>query len=95
MCQQSSSLLILTAQLVATAWNWRRWRPQRHAEQIIFPGALHNAWNSLPDEVVTAPTLDTFKARLDRVQSKYHYTEDPDFLKNPKLDERKSTIFGW
>ena len=59
-----------------------------------FSRRINNAWNSLPDDVVTAPTLDTFKARLDRVWSKYHYTEDPDWFKNPKLDERKSTIFG-
>ena len=59
-----------------------------------FSRRVNNAWNSLPDDVVTAPTLDTFKALLDRVWSKYHYTEDPDWFKNPKLDERKSTIFG-
>ena len=50
-----------------------------------FSRRINNAWNSLPDDVVTAPTLDT---------SKYHYTEDPDWFKNPKLDERKSTISG-
>ena len=27
-----------------------------------FSRRINNAWNSLPDDVVTAPTLDTFKA---------------------------------
>ena len=58
-----------------------------------FYRRIDNAWNSLPEDVVTVLTLDTFKARLDRVWSKYHYTEDPDWFKNPNLDEKKVNHF--
>lgn len=35
-----------------------------------------NAWNSLPDQVVTAPTLNTFKARLDQQWQEHRYAEN-------------------
>ena len=33
----------------------------------FFSFRIVNLWNSLPDEVVTAPTLSAFKARIDKV----------------------------
>ena len=35
-------------------------------KQRSFPHRSVDAWNKLPDEVVTAPSTDAFKARLDR-----------------------------
>ena len=35
-----------------------------------------NPWNSLPREVVQAPSLDSFKARLDKHWEGYQYQTD-------------------
>jgi len=67
--------------------------------QHFFSHRVINLWNSLPDEVVTAPTINTFKNRLDRhwrhftynleplPTSRMHYTEDID-----KLNEQETTV---
>ena len=34
--------------------------------KFSFPNRIIQLWNSLPDYVVSSPTLNTFKARLDR-----------------------------
>ena len=34
-------------------------------------------WNSLPEEVVSAPSLDAFKSRLDKHWNVYHYCQKP------------------
>jgi len=34
--------------------------------KFSFPNRIIPLWNSLPDYVVSSPTLNTFKARLDR-----------------------------
>ena len=34
--------------------------------KFSFPNQIIPLWNSLPDYVVSTPTLNTFKARLDR-----------------------------
>ena len=31
-----------------------------------FSNMITNIWNSLPDEIISAPTVNTFKNRLDR-----------------------------
>jgi hypothetical protein len=36
------------------------------AKSRSFANRVVNPWNSLPDPVVTAPTLNSFKNRLDR-----------------------------
>ena len=36
-----------------------------------------NNWNSLPEDTVKAPCLNTFKTRLDRHWSKFLYVEKP------------------
>ena len=36
-----------------------------------------NNWNSLPEDIVKAPCLNTFKARLDRYWRDYLYEEKP------------------
>ena len=40
-----------------------------------------NTWNSLPEYVVTAPNLNTFKARLDSFWKGLATTYDPDCYK--------------
>ena len=40
-----------------------------------------NLWNSLPAEVVSAPSVNVFKARLDKYWSEYYFILEPeDFL---------------
>ena len=45
-----------------------------------FTNRVISVWNTLPDTVVSANTIDTFKARLDRFWSdqevKYHCKSD-------------------
>jgi len=45
-----------------------------------FPMRIVNPWNSLPDYVVSAPTIMSFEARLDKVwrnqPMKFNYRED-------------------
>ena len=45
-----------------------------------FPARIVNVWNSLPNTVVQAASIDTFKNRLDRFwenqEFKYDYTAD-------------------
>ena len=38
-----------------------------------FSQRVINSWNKLPNHVVTAPTIDTFKNRLDVHWEQYHY----------------------
>jgi len=39
---------------------------QYDMRKYSFPNWIIPSWNSLPDYVVSSPTLNTFKARLDR-----------------------------
>ena len=45
-----------------------------------FTNRVISVWNTLPDTVVSANTIDTFKARLDRLWSdkevKYNWKSD-------------------
>ena len=43
----------------------------------FFSMRVVNNWNSLPEDTVKAPCLNTFKARLDRHWSKLQYVEKP------------------
>ena len=52
--------------------------------QNFFSTRVVNAWNSLPDAVVSAPTLNTFKNRLDRVWAAYKFSEDSEWFKTLK-----------
>jgi len=44
--------------------------------QILFSYRIVNFWNSLPESVVTAPTLNCFKNRIDKhcIALKFSYT---------------------
>ena len=48
----------------------------RRVKSVSFPVRITKVWNELPDSVVTAPNVKTFKNRLDR-----HWKEE-DFLYN-------------
>ena len=41
-------------------------RPRLNLRGNYFSNRVVNLWNSLPGEVVTAPSVDAFKARLDK-----------------------------
>ena len=51
----------------------------------FFSRRITNAWNSLPDDVVSAPSLNAFKARLDKTWTTFHYCMDSEWYKNPNL----------
>lgn len=54
-------------------------KPQVHsvARQQCFPVRVINDWNSLPDHVVSAPSVSSFKTRLDKHWSVYMYQVRP------------------
>ena len=52
--------------------------------QNFFSVRVVNAWNSLPEEVVQAPTLNTFKNRIDKVWLDYKFCLDSDWFRAPK-----------
>ena len=45
-----------------------------------FANRVVNLWNSLPDNVVTAPSVDSFKRRLDKVWAALPSMYDPECL---------------
>ena len=47
----------------------------------FFSLRVVDLWNSLPDSVVTAPSLNSFKNRLDKFWKKYIYDEEPPSIK--------------
>ena len=49
---------------------------QRTVRQNFFSVRVVNAWNSLPETVVTAPSLNAFKNRIDKTWARYKFTLD-------------------
>ena len=56
---------------------------RRAVRANFFSVRVVNAWNSLPDSVVAAPTLNSFKSRLDKVWSSFMYSQDSDWFSSP------------
>ena len=56
----------------------------------FFSIRIVNAWNSLPDDVVTAPSLNAFKGRLDKVWSQYKYELSSKWFKSPQRSAYKN-----
>ena len=51
-------------------------RVESTCRRTFFSQRIVNAWNSLPETVVSAPTLNSFKSRLDRIwKLTYMYKE--------------------
>ena len=57
----------------------KKTRCNRSQTQKYFRHRVVNPWNGLPDEVFTAPTLNTLKNRLDARCKDFHYTLKPLF----------------
>ena len=49
-------------------------RANRNTRQKFFTMRVVNDWNSLPEDVVESPNINTFKNRLDRHWIEYHYS---------------------
>ena len=52
--------------------------------QNFFAVRVVNAWNSLPEAVVSAPSLNSFKNRLDKAWAEYKYSLDSKWFEGPK-----------
>ncbi len=54
--------------------------PRPRSRQAFFTQRVVNLWNSLPESTVTAPTINSFKNRLDRAWSgaplRYNYKSE-------------------
>ena len=48
-----------------------------HARLTFFSFRVVTLWNNLPSEVVSAPSLNTFKGRLDKYWGHHCYSLDP------------------
>ena len=57
-------------------------RSETSIRRHVFRNRIVNDWNSLPEDVVNAPSLNCFKARLDR-----HW-------KNHPLKQRQNQMYG-
>ena len=53
--------------------------PRLFIRHNFFSNRIVNVWNSLPDTIISAPTVATFKERLDDYwkKSRYGHTQRP------------------
>jgi len=51
--------------LEVTRWNYSN-QDVRQSDKNIFSLRIVNEWNELPHDLVDAPSINTFKNRLDR-----------------------------
>ena len=66
---------------------------QKPCRSTFFSRRITNAWNALPESVISSPTLNTFKSRLDKEWNNHHYCLNIDWYKNPsnfRVNECKS-----
>ena len=56
---------------------------RRAVRANFFSVRVVNSWNSLPESVVAAPTLNSFKSRLNKVWSSFMYSQDSDWFSSP------------
>ena len=64
----SSSLLPLSTETRTRGHGFKLLKRQcrSHLRSNFFSMRVVNVWNSLPEDVVTAPSLNTYKGRLDK-----------------------------
>ena len=74
---QMASARHLDKELRGHSYKLLKPRARRSARANAFTVRIMGMWNSLPEEVVQAPTLNAFKARLDRAwmnrNKRYNY----------------------
>jgi hypothetical protein len=78
----SSSLLPLTAETKTRGHGFKLLKRHCRSElrSDFFSMRVVNLWNSLPDNVVTAPTLNTFKNRIDKTLKHMRYKLDSNIV---------------
>ena len=67
----------------STRGNSLKLQKPRHRLNVrdnYFANRVVNLWNSLPDNVVTAPSVDSFKRRLDKHWAALPSMYDPEYL---------------
>ena len=52
-------------------------RAEKEVREHFFGNRIVNLWNSLPEKVVTAPSINSFKNRLDKLWNGYLYELEP------------------
>lgn len=57
----------------------KKHRSQKLCRQHFFSNRVTNAWNRLPEHVVSAPTLNSFKNRLDKLWKPYKFCTNLDW----------------
>jgi len=77
--------------------NWRTRLCSLYAFYAFFSARIVSIWNSLPNSVVDASTINAFKARLDKFWShqavKYDFTADLTGTGNRSEEVLKSQSF--
>ena len=64
-----------------------------HARLSFFSFRVVSSWNSLPSDVVSAPSLNTFKGRLDKYWGHHCYSLDPSlFVRIQQLNSQQVTM---
>ena len=72
----------------------KKQRSSKIVRQNFLTLRATNTWNSLPQEIISAPNLNTFKARLDKHWAKFRFSlqslhklnkADGKFLAGPNL----------
>ena len=56
---------------------------KKHVRCNAFSRRIVNSWNALPEEVIAAPTLNCFKARLDKEWRDFKYCSNSSWSESP------------
>ena len=63
-----------------------------HARLSFFSFRVVTSWNNLPSDVVSAPSLNTFKGRLDKYWGHHCYSLDPSVFVRRQVNSRQVTL---
>ena len=64
-------LLVYSSSTRGHSRKLKKMAAQKSCRANFFIRRITNAWRSLPEEVISAPTLNTLKNRLDKAWFKY------------------------